>query len=1160
MAFESLLPLLVPAVRLFIRLMNADKTDPADTVDDVAQLVIGVANKADQRSIARGLEEMGDQLLRDLDKQIGAEYRDLDEGDLSAAALAVADAIERFSGESLAQTVARHDADANRIVTKLRSTKAVKAWMGELGTSGASLADFVMRELIYRIIASAERVPQFSFAFLVELLERTGNLLELQQEARIALQLLPARTARAVGENVASREERARDQFTLEYRRALINENDRLEVYGLDLAMEVRRYQLTTAYIPLRVQSRAADDELLAPATRLHQIVPASGGLTLYGAAGAGKTTLMQWLAVNVARETLPRPLAKKLHDTIPCFLRLRNYVDQPLPQFDVLITASLRYAPLVPCPSDWLLKISESHRLLFLIDGLDEFPENRTTELADWCRALRLALNGRCLFVNTGRPTAKNMGDALEHTARASHEPADWVVAEIQPMDRDEIRKFVLHWHGAISSPQSEVSGDFEYGISAVRVADTLSSSRHYRQIASTPLLCAALCALFHVRRGALPATRADAYQTLASMLINRERQRLVLAARNGGSLAEPAWGQTTDEQLFYLFEEFAEFLLSNGLSEVDFDRADSCFARAWEGRMRSSQSESDLLRALVERSGIIREPAGGRVDFYHRSFLEYFAAGAMVRRDMVEALASNAKSPNWSGTVVLAAARANETQLTRLVDGLFQTVRDEPPIDQRPPAWRVSVCGGILDEVSLLTAELHERLSAEVRRALPARSAEEDRAISAAGESVGPDLVESLNAQGAAIDVGVLSAAVREIADFGGIKAIEQLANLTAQARLATINDILRIWAWFELDDYCARVLEGLDPTEPMEVLLTSSRGFPYLHRLSSKFRWKARLEYPEESIAADCSGAPIVEMDLQNLQFLSNTLSDNFSFLWQIQGLRSLRLTGAADFGPSDESVLTGLQHLELLNMTGQVDLTLVDLRTLVKFSLSGDVVAILPSEKCESLMSLELSNDAIVDGLDGQLNASHVILTRASASNLPCAIGDRTTSLAMVDVFDLDLTCLRRATNLESLELEDCSELDDPSPLLEVPSLRSVAFFGSTPAPDDELHNELGMTMEISLNDDVDPLDSSEDDEASAQEWNSYLHPFWDIDDWGGANYQIDLNAADFDGSEYELVERGEPTSEDLRMIEVELERVGRGDGGTRGRRGGGNNGS
>lgn len=62
------------------------------------------------------------------------------------------------------------------------------------------------------------------------------------------------------------------------------------------------------------------------------------------------------------------------------------------------------------------------------------------------------------------------------------------------------------------------------------------------------------------------------------------------------------------------------------------------------------------DVLQHLLERSGVIREPVLGRVDFVHHTFQEYLAAKEVVEDQTTETLVTRAHLDQWWETLVMA------------------------------------------------------------------------------------------------------------------------------------------------------------------------------------------------------------------------------------------------------------------------------------------------------------------------------------------------------------------------------------------------------------------------------------------------------------------------------------------------------------------------
>jgi predicted NACHT family NTPase len=84
-----------------------------------------------------------------------------------------------------------------------------------------------------------------------------------------------------------------------------------------------------------------------------------------------------------------------------------------------------------------------------------------------------------------------------------------------------------------------------------------------------------------------------------------------------------------------------------------------------------RIHASEARLL--FVERSGMIREPVKGAIDFAHRTFQEFLAAKAVVDEGDIGVLVQHAHDYQWHEVVTLAAGLASKKQREDLVDRLI-------------------------------------------------------------------------------------------------------------------------------------------------------------------------------------------------------------------------------------------------------------------------------------------------------------------------------------------------------------------------------------------------------------------------------------------------------------------------------------------------------
>lgn len=141
--------------------------------------------------------------------------------------------------------------------------------------------------------------------------------------------------------------------------------------------------------------------------------------------------------------------------------------------------------------------------------------------------------------------------------------------------------------------------------------------------RLATNPLMCGLICALHRDRRGYLPHGRKDLYEAALSMLLSRRDRERDMA---GPDLRE--------EPQLDLLQRLAYWLIKNGRTEMDRSRAEDIIARALPSVPEAAAlGEARVVFAhFLQRSGLLREPTPGTVDFVHRTFQDFLGARAAV------------------------------------------------------------------------------------------------------------------------------------------------------------------------------------------------------------------------------------------------------------------------------------------------------------------------------------------------------------------------------------------------------------------------------------------------------------------------------------------------------------------------------------------------
>jgi predicted NACHT family NTPase len=150
------------------------------------------------------------------------------------------------------------------------------------------------------------------------------------------------------------------------------------------------------------------------------------------------------------------------------------------------------------------------------------------------------------------------------------------------------------------------------------------VNTRRDLGRLATNPLMCALLCALNRDRRMQLPRARKELYDAALDMLLVRRDTEREIVGVEGVDL--------TREEQAALLQRLAYWLIRNG--QVEAERAEAVeMVAEWLAAMPQVQgSAQEVFAHLLIRSGLLREPAPGAVDFVHRTFQDYLGVKAAV------------------------------------------------------------------------------------------------------------------------------------------------------------------------------------------------------------------------------------------------------------------------------------------------------------------------------------------------------------------------------------------------------------------------------------------------------------------------------------------------------------------------------------------------
>ncbi|GAB2828124.1 NACHT domain-containing protein [Actinoallomurus bryophytorum] len=737
-----------------------DHAFAADTSAAVIDVINArVSGTRERRRVQRLFEDLEETVADKLQSTLKHEFGGLPVNERNAAVLAVTDT---FDGARLVEDdIFAADLDPLFLERNVRAEwpDAVR----DLAPPAAALYDRVLGECCAYIIEVARDLPAFDAGAFTEILRRQSQILGGVREL---LDRVPGLGATSPDE-----------AFTGRYRYQVANILDRLELFGVTAADSVRRYPLSLAYIRLRVSS-PVPDRMTGPVT-VDDALARGSRLFLRGDAGSGKTTLLQWLAVRAATGDLSGPLTS-WNDSVPFLIPLRRYVGRALPAPEDFLSQAGRHIA-DEMPEGWVRRRLAGGRALVLVDGIDELPEAERAPARAWLGELTAAYPA-ARYVVTSRPTA-----AGEDWLSAE----DFDSAELRPMSWPDIEEFVRHWHSAVGG--SRVDEDELTRLRSYEEAllGALRSRRHLRALAVTPLLCALLCALHLDRRTQLPRDRMELYGIALEMLLERRDVERRIRG-NGPDLSY------TDKLL--LLQDLAYWLIRNGMSDAPVDRAVERIAHRLSSMYRLSADASTVFGHLLVRSGLLREPVAGRVDFVHRTFQEYLAARAAIEADDVGALVKNAHHDQWREVVVMAAGHAQPRQREELLRMLLDRG------DNDGDGWQALhvLAVACLETSPQLAPDTYARIQQVAGELLPPRSRSDADALARAGE-----FVLDLLAERPVTTNQHAAPTIRLAAAIGGDTALEVIARCARFVEPLAELELNAAWDRFDADRFAQKVL---------------------------------------------------------------------------------------------------------------------------------------------------------------------------------------------------------------------------------------------------------------------------------------------------------------------------------------------------------------
>ena len=882
----------------------------------------------------------------------------------------------------------------------------------------------------------------------------------------------------------------AEDQFTQRYRKKVEETLDRLEVFGLPrMDRLTSRQSLSMAYITLSVSGGkdfdeksqqlslmgSLEPELRNRSHRIDEVICDCPRLVIRGAAGAGKSTFLQWLGARAASQSFRKKL-QHWNYKIPFFIRLRSLKDStfPTPEEFVKLTAP-NFAKRMP--ETWVHDYLDRGQALVLIDGVDELPRKKRWDfferLKDFVQDFPNAT-----YVITSRPSGLKNDQGEEWP-----EWEDWVKDKgfvnltLEPMSNHDVEEFIDRWHCALSGNDERSNSQAE---DPSKIAENLKRQlpqrSELRRLASTPLLCAMICALHRDRLETLPSSRLQLYRECIDMLLDRRDKGRKIPRDN-------TYPRLREDQKIELLQSLALKLMRLNLSQLEADRVDDHFqTELTKFGLPKDIAGKQIRQLFVDRAGLLRQPVVGQIDFAHRTFQEYLAAKAALADDSFEEILGKATDDQWRESIIVTAGLGTQKQRDNLLRNLIDQGNDLP--EQKHYLHLLAVA--CLETATSINPKTRDYVLACAKKLLPPTDRDRMMMVVRAGDRVVPLLKYESH-----------------YSAEEACQCIDTLILIGTPAAMATLVDYAK--ARFE--------------SEKQQWFISGAigQGWDVFDRHDYIYQVFCHLQILDLSGTEISDISPLSELTQLTKLDLSHTQVTDLS---PLSGLTQLTELNLWETEVTDLSPLSGLTQLTALSLseTEVTDLSpLSGLTQLTELYLSEtEVTDLSPLSGLTQLTELDLWVTQVRDlsPLSGLIQLTELYLSITQVRDLSPLSGlIQLTTLNLSATQVTDLSPLRKLTQLTKLDLAR-TQVTDILPLIGLTQLKQLDLSG-TQVTDLSPLSELTQLKQLDLSEtqitDLSPLKNLSgiiiltDNEEKFQQWHAtgmnfkYSLDYYEIDE-------------------------------------------------------------
>lgn len=401
----------------------------------------------------------------------------------------------------------------------------------------------------------------------------------------------------------------------------------------------------------------------------LAQIVRDNLRAVLLGEPGAGKTTILRYLALHFAKTLREHPdysVNVQDRDTdfgvarLPIFIRLATFASAKRTLREYVLDAFSDVSAPKETVKQVLAEVLSQGKALILLDGLDEVLDNRA-HVIEQIESFDAGLQGHNQIIVTSRRSS--YGRALGGAFKAF---------DLNELEPEQIAKFLMYWNLAIEKKRIQENGETfqteqEYEQAGkeraqeqfAKIAEKLDTNLGAQNLAKNPLTLRMLAEAYRYNRD-LPNRRVDLYNLIV-------KQSLEFWEVESAKI--PREKIVTYDEAADLLSPLAYWMHSEKESPSETEIKDQLKRALKANPDRITPTESiaksidNFWKRAKERTGLFVQDTPSHYRFVHATFREYFAGLYLVhdRAQAAQRIYAHRHQPRWEEPILLGIAHTS-------------------------------------------------------------------------------------------------------------------------------------------------------------------------------------------------------------------------------------------------------------------------------------------------------------------------------------------------------------------------------------------------------------------------------------------------------------------------------------------------------------------